>query len=228
MITVLAAENNGSFFSPSVRKRREKNINILYLKDKKSLKKLRKMDFERALIAPCAMEMCGEYAREYVFDNNTLLPFLPKILGSMRSLPVDELFVAAPPKRAAEIIDVCSSCANLFTVICKEDDDTDEFDRLYFNKGIILRRIAVPGSRVGKTALAVKDGGACPRGVGCVDLEKLGRIKFYGGELNVLSELCIEPTAELYSFGGISLPENGTISVNYGNGIFYLDRKEIL
>ncbi len=227
-MTVLAAETKGGFFSPPIRQVKKDNVNIIYLKGKKSLKKLKKLDFDRAVIAPCAMEICEGFAKSFTPSEGGPKERLPKILASMKTLPVDELFVSAKPEIAAEIIGICAGCAKLFTVISREEADPGLFDGLYFNRGIVLRRISSPDSRVGRSALCITDGGPCPRGVGCVDLRKLSRVKFYGGELNFLSRLCLEPTAELYAFGGVPLPKGGNISVNYGNEIFYLDRNEIL
>ncbi len=227
-MTVLAAETKGGFFSPSIRQVKKDNVNIIYLKGNKSLKKLKKTDFDRAVIAPCAMELCEGFAKKFTLTNGVPKERLPEILASMKSLPVDELFVSAKPVTAAEIIKICADCGKLFTVISREEADPGMFDGLYFNQGIVLRRVSRPDSRVGRSALCVTDGGPCPRGVDYVDMRRLGRVKFYGGELNFLSELCLEPTAELYAFGGVPLPKGGKISVNYGNEIFYLDRNEIL
>lgn len=228
MLTVLTMQHNGGIFSPSVKNLREGNINIISLKNKNSLKKIKTMDFEKALIAPCAMDICGEYAKEYVCDNFRLVFLLPRVLAAATKLPLDELFVCAPPPHASKIIGACSSCAKLFSVVCEETDDFEALEKLYFSKGIVLRRVSAGASRVGKRAAAIKETGRCPAGMTCIDINKLGKIKLYGGELGKLAELCMEQTVETYLFGDVPLPEQGKISLNYGDGIFYLDRSEIL
>ncbi|MGN1097761.1 MAG: hypothetical protein ACI4SS_02570 [Clostridia bacterium] len=229
MLTILAARNKGGVFSPSISKESRGEIDIIYAKNKKSLKKLKKRGFDKVMIAPSALEMAGALAVQYTAEPDYAISALPRVLGSMAALPVGELYLSMNGERAAEIIDICSDCARLFTVISRQGGGEEAFDRLYFNKGIIMRRISAPNSRVGATALCVTEDGRVPPGVMSLDLRRLNRVKFLGGELDFLeTEFGVSPTAELYSFAGLSLPEKGEIRADYGDKILYLDTAEVL
>lgn len=226
MLSVIAARKTGGVFSPSLVSENRGETQIIYIKDKRALKKLKKRGLKRALIAPSAMS-AAERARVFIPDNEEVLRRLPDILGSMAPLPVGELYLSMESQRAAEIIGVCSDCARLFTVVNKSVGGEEAFDKLYFNKGIVMRRVGAVSGRIGSTALCISDGGRPPAGVAYVDLSCLGRVRFYGGCLDFLEkEHGIAPTAELYAFAGIPLPDKGKISVNYGDKIFYLDMEE--
>lgn len=228
MLKVVAARKSGGLFSPAVSREERSPAEILYLKNSRCLKKLKKTGPEHVLIAPTFSEQAAPYARVYE-GGNAAEAQLPRILAGLAALPVGELYISAGIERAAEIIGRCSGCARLFTVITKETGGQELFDRLYFDKGIILRRVAAPGSRVGATALCLTENGRSAPGVISVDLNRLGRLKFYGGPLDFLEEeLGIAPTAELYAFAGLSLPEKGKISKDHGDKIFYLDTGTIL
>lgn len=220
MLTILAAEENSGFFTPSIRKTEKNGVGIIYIKNKNSLKKLKKMGLTQAAAAPSAAALTG--AAVYRLGGGKFLPLLPKILSGMAALPVDELFVAAESTEAAEIIEICADCARLFTVISREEGRPEVFDKLYFNKGIILRRIASPHSRIGRTALCICGSGRAPCGVRSVRLDSLGRLRVSGGRLDFLKdEVGIVPTIELYALAEI--PVTGKIGPEYGDEIFYLD-----
>lgn len=228
MLTILAARKKGGVFSPSISREKRGSAEIIRLKNKKSLKKLKKQSAGKALISPSAMEIAGEYARQFTAEKDFALPLLPKILETLAPLPVGELFLSMSCQRAAEIIGVCEGCARLFTVISKETGGEDVFDDLYFNKGLILRRVSSPAARVGATALCVTENGRVPPAVASVDLGRLNRAKLRGGEMDFLEDLGISPTAELYAFAGLELPKNGKVSADWGDKILCLDIGEIL
>ncbi len=230
MLTVIAARKTGGVFSPPIEKENRGDVSLIYIKNRKALKKLKKMDCKKILAAPSAVEAADGFLKEYKTDNENLLPLLPRILGSLAPLPVGELYLAMDDsEKAAQIIDICVDCAKLFTVVSRKTGGEETFDRLYFNKGIIMRRIPAADSRIGATALCITDGGRSAPGVVSVDAGRLDRVRFYGGSLDFLEEaLGIMPTAGLYGFAGLPLPENGKISINYGDKILYLDSEEIM
>ena len=229
MLTVLAARNSGGVFSHSLSLERRGGAEIAYLKNRRALKKLRKLSPGRVLVAPSAAEITEGLTRQFVGDNNFALRQLPRIMAGLAALPVGELYLSMGVVRAAEIIDICSDCAKLFTVVTRETGGQELFDDLYFEKGVILRRVSSPGSRVGTTALCITENGRTPPGVLSLDLNRLERLRFYGGPLDFLEEeQGISPTAELYEFAGLPLPENGEISRDYGEKILYLDTDAIM
>lgn len=226
MLTVLAAEKEGGLFSPPLRKSRAEAADIYYVKKPSAAKRLRKMGISRAALAPSAKELFPE-ARPLPAEWERFLPLLPKALQKRAALPLDELFISSRPDLAAEIVELCADCARLFTVISAQELDSDVFDRLYFNKGLIMRRVSAPGSRVGRRALCVSDGGRPPLGVENVELAKLGRAVVSGGPLDSLAEIGLTPTAALYDFAGLPLPEGG-VTAQTGDEIFCLDIGGIL
>lgn len=224
MLTVLAARKSGGVFSPALESESRGETDIFYLKNKRALKKLKKRGLQRAVLASSAGEIAGGEAKQFSVEKSPALAQLPRILAGMARLPVGELYLSMDVEKAAEIIDLCSDCARLFTVVTRDTGGQEAFDRLYFNKGIIMRRVATTGSRVGATALCITDNGRTPPGVMSLDLRRIDRLKFYGGPLDFLErEHDIPPTAELYAFAGLPLPEKGNISKDYGDKILYLD-----
>ena len=224
MLTVLAARKPGGVFSPAPRQESRGDAEIYYLKNLRSLKRLQKKGVTRAALAPSLHGAAGERASAYVPEGTEAIGRLPHILRGLASLPVGELYLSMAPERAAEIIGLCSDCAKLFSVITRETGKQEVFDRLYFDRGIILRRLSTPASRIGATALCVTEDGRTPPGVMSVDLRRIDRLKFYGGPLDFLEEeLGLSPTAELYAFAGLPLPRRGKISKDHGDKILYLD-----
>ncbi len=229
MLTVVAARKSGGVFSPALRLESREAADIFYFKNLRALKKLRKKGVEKAALAASAREMAGDSARVFAPEGAGALAQLPRILSGLARLPVGELYLSMSPERAAEIIGLCPDCAKLFTVITAETGRQEVFDRLYFERGIILRRLRSPCSRVGATALCVTDGGRAVPGVASLDLGRINRLKFYGGPLDFLEEEHeLPPTAELYAFAGLPLPDSGMISKDYGDKILYLDIGENL
>ncbi len=228
MLTVIAARRSGGLFSPALSREERGPAEIFYLKNARALKKLKKAGRKNVLIAPTLSEQTAPYARVYEGDSGAESQ-LPRILAALTPLPVGELYISAGIERAAQIIERCSGCARLFTVITKETGGQELFDRLYFDKGVILRRVTSPGSRVGATALCLTENGRSAPGVISLDLNRLGRLKFYGGPLDFLEEEHgLSPTAELYAFASLPLPDRGKISKDHGDKIFYLDTEMIL
>lgn len=229
MLAVIAARRSGGVFSPSLSHEDRGTAEIFYLKNRRALKKLKKLGRGRTLIAPSANEIAAGLGRQYVGDIGFALKQLPRVLAGLAELPVGELYLSMSAARAAEIIDICSGCAKLFTVVTRESGGQELFDGLYFNKGVIMRRVTTPGSRVGATALCVTENGRTPPGVMSLDLNRLGRLRFYGGPLDFLeAEQELSPTAELYEFAGLPLPDKGRISKDYGDKILYLDTGTIM
>ena len=229
MLTVIAARKTGGVFSPSLALEDRGTAEIFYLKNRRSLKKLKKLGLEKALSAPSASEMTAGMTRQFVGDQNFAIRQLPRIMAGLAELPVGELYLSMKVARAAEIIDICAGCAKLFTVVTRETGGQELFDGLYFDKGVIMRRVSTPASRVGATALCLTENGRTPPGVMSLDLNRLGRLSFYGGPLDFLeAEHGISPTAELYELAGLPLPEKGRISKDYGDKILYLDTGTIM
>ena len=229
MLTVIAARKTGGIFTPPVSLEERKGTEIFYIKNRRSLKKLRKLGLGKALVAPSAVELASGLTRQFMGDNNYALNQLPRIMEGLAALPVGELYLSMKVARAAEIIDICADCAKLFTVVTRETGGQELFDGLYFEKGIIMRRVTTTGSRVGATALCITENGRTPPGVMSLDLNRLERLRFYGGPLDFLEEeQKISPTAELYQFAGLPLPEKGKISKDYGDKILYLDMRVIM
>lgn len=218
MLTVIAA-GEGGIFAPMLKRTENGPAEVYFMKNTAALKKLRRLGISGAVVAPSAMAMTK--ATVYAPDWKNYLRLLPRIIERRAELPLDELFISAEPEEAAEIIELCADCARLFTIISSRELKSEVFDSLYFNKGLILRRISAPGSRVGRRALCLTDGGRIPLGVESVELSSLGKTRLYG-ELDFLCEVGLIPTAELYSLAGLPLPE--TVSrEEWGSEIFYLD-----
>ena len=184
------------------------------------------MGVTRVALAPSVRGLFPE-ERPIPAEWERFLPLLPETLRKKTALPLDELFISTEPRLAAEIVELCADCARLFTVISANELDSDVFDRLYFNKGLILRRVAAPGSRVGRRALCVTDGGRPPFGVEAIELAKLPRAVINGGPLAHLAALGLTPTAALYAFAGLPLPED-SVTAEAGDEIFCLDIGGIL
>ena len=218
MLTVIAAGESG-IFAPALKRTENGPAEIYFIKNPTAIKKLRRLGISSAVVAPSAMAMAK--ATVYAPDRKNYLRLLPRIIERRAELPLDELFISAEPEEAAEIIELCADCARLFTVISGRELKSDVFDSLYFNKGLILRRISAPGSRVGRRALCLTAGGRAPLGVESVELSRLGKTRL-SGELDFLREVGIFPTAELYSLAGLPLPET-IVSKECGGEIFYLD-----
>ena len=227
MLTVVAARKSGGVFSPALIGEERGPAEIYYLKNDKALKKLKKLGPKCAAVAPSAAELAGPLAQAWE-GGSEAESRLPQILAGLAALPVGELYLFTGVKRAAELIERCSGCARLFTVVTGETGGQELFDRLYFESGVILRRVRSPASRVGATALCLTETGRSAPGVLSVDLTRLGRLKFYGGPLDPLEEEGLPPTAELYALAGLPLPEKGSISKEHGDKILYLDTGTIL
>lgn len=224
MLTILAADDSSGFFSPSVRSAEEGGINFIRIKNGRALKKLQKLGVTKAAAAPSAAELLPLPKIPNPTAGADFRPLLPKILSGLTALPADELFIAAPPEEAAEIIEICSDCARLFTVISRDETPAEIFDRLYFNKGLILRRIPSPIGRIGHAAAAIRSKGRTPHGLPCVELSSLPRIRVRGGALDFLEKSGeILPTVELYALAELPIPENARIGPDCGDEIIYLD-----
>ncbi len=227
MLTVVAARKSGGVFSPALIREERGPAEVFYLKNAQALKKLKKLGPKRAVAAPSAAELVGPAAKVWEGGSESEIR-LPQILAGLAKLPVGELYLFTGVERAAELIERCSGCARLFTVVTGETGGQELFDKLYFDRGVILRRVQSPASRVGATALSLTETGRTAPGVLSVDLTRLGRLKFYGGPLDPLEEEGLSPTAELYALAGLPLPENGVISKEHGDKILYLDTGTIL
>ena len=227
MLTVLAAEERSGIFTPVLQRHDRGAAEIFLLKKRSALKKLKKLGVKNAVLSPSVMPVAGDLAKAHSPDRSRFLWLLPRILGKKTELPLDELFISCSPAEAAEIIELCADCARLFTVISDRELPSEVFDGLYFNKGIILRRISSPGSRVGSRAMCVTDGGRPPLGVESIELGRLGRARLYGGELDALGDVGLDATAELYLLAGLT-PPDGPIGEGWGSEIFCLDMEEVL
>lgn len=225
MLTVVAANEKGGIFTPAILRTELGGAEVFALKNRAAVKKLKKAGVKRAVLAPSALRFALPRAKPVTADAKSCLPLLPRVLAAKTELPLDELFLAVPAAEAAEIIELCADCSRLFTVISAEELKSDVFDRLYFNKGIILRRISSTGSRVGRRALCLTDGARPPLGVEAFYLNKLGSVGLYG-ELDPLREIGIVPTAALYLMAGLPLPSSG--AVREGGENFFLDTEDIL
>ncbi len=229
MLKILAAHNKGGVFSPPIIVEQIHGAQIIRVRNDRALKKLKKHGQQRLVVAPSALELAGEAASEYRAGEDLTLPLLPRILSGMAELPVGELFVSMEAESAARVIETCCDCARLFTVISKKEGGYEAFDRLYFNKGIILRRVSTVVGRVGATALCVTRGGRAPMGVSSVDVDSLGRIRAPGGEYDAAFEAAgITPTVDLLALAGLTVPSDTKLSLNYGEKIFCLDTEKIM
>lgn len=226
MLTVVAAASGvrpAGLLCPRLRREEKNGVGLIFLKNSAAASGLKKLGVGRAVITPSAMELCREKAKPLVPDGEPPLCLLPRALTELAPLPVEELFVVAEPEKAAEIIELCYGCARLFTVICREEGRPEVFDRLYFNKGIILRRTDSPHIRLGGPALYVRVQGRVPRGVAGVETGSLWKQHVAGGELDFLkSELGLTPTVQLYSLAGLEIPANAKIGPGQSE-IFCLD-----
>ncbi len=229
MLKILAAQNKGGVFSPPVIVEQIHGAQMIRVRNGRALKKLKSQGRQLLLVAPSALELAGDAAFECRAGEELTLPYLPRILAGMADLPVGELFVSMEAESAARVIETCRDCARLFTVISKKEGGDEAFDRLYFNNGIILRRVRAAVGRVGATALCVTRGGHAPMGVSSVDIDSLGRIKIPGGEYAAaLKTVGITPTLDLLALVGPMAAEDAKLSPAQGEKIFCLDTGKIM
>ncbi len=224
VLTILTRASKCGIFSPALRRSEKSSVELIALKSARALKRLRKAGVKYAVASPSAAELLSLPALPSPALTLDYRPLLPEILAKKAALPLDELFISASPEEAAEIVEICSGCARLFTVIAKEEPPAGLFDNLYFSRGLILRRVFGPVRRVGKTAAAVlAREGAVPRSVPSIALSDLPRVIIRGGGLDFLEAEGISPSAELYALAGLVPLPRAEITADFSAGIIYLD-----
>ena len=130
----------------------------------RSIKKVQKKLRGETVLVVCGNEMgkISDYVTEYrEISPERILPIIGRVLRQTAhkngiGLPLEDCYIAAPPKLACRIIEKIYTLSRIFTVISDEDTSGEIYDELYFKHGVPVRQLPSFCNSIPKESILIR------------------------------------------------------------------------
>lgn len=156
-------------FSPPFVIKEDEDISVAYVRNRRrALRKFVKKSKAADIIIENKKEnekLFQNRVKEYTsFSPDIFLPLLEKIFREYikkykMELPLDEIYVIAPPFDACKIICALHPYSRIFTVISREEYQGRMYDEIYFKHGTLIRQMEVFNNDIKEECAVIKTAG---------------------------------------------------------------------